>query len=245
MTDPVDKAVAEIMKHLPVKDIYKDSLSEPTKQIGHVLTDVTKSVRLALFPFQVLAALQDRAEKFIDRAIRRVPHKQRISPAPQVIGPVLEGIRYEPEGTPIDEMFSQLLSRSMDSERVAEAHPAYPILIRQLSSDEAKILALLNGKQFDYIYTRDYNSATALFYGPNKVEIDDLPRDDLVFPDNVGFYLNHLSQLGLAGIYQQGNQEALYDGPPATKQVGIRARCKYTLTDLGERFVRACVDGKP
>jgi hypothetical protein len=46
---------------------------------------------------------------------------------------------FEPEGTQIEEMFSQLLSRSMDSERAGEAHPAFPIIIRQLSSDEARI----------------------------------------------------------------------------------------------------------
>ena len=189
MTDPAEKAIEEIIKRLPVKQVYDDGLSGATKQVGHSLTDVAKSIRLALFPFQFLAAIQDRVEKFIDRAIRRVPEEQRISPAPQVIGPVLEGIRYEPEGTPIDEMFSQLLSRAMDSKRVNEAHPAYPVLIRQLSEDEAKILNSLDHQQFDYVFTRDYNVSTALFSGM-KVEVDDLPKGGLTFPENVSSILN-------------------------------------------------------
>ena len=243
MTEPIDKAIEEIVKQLPVKQIYKDGASGLTKQVGHTLTDVGKSVRLALFPFQVLAAVQDRAARFIDRSIRRVPSERRISPAPQVLGPVLESIRYEAENTPIDEMFSQLLSRAVDSERVNEAHPAYPILIKQLSPDEAKILSTLNGVTFDYIYTLDYDAKTALFIGRKKIEVDALPKDELTFPDNVSFYFDHLHQLGLAGIFQQGNQQTLHDGPPATKQIGIRASCKYQLTDFGNRFVKACTEG--
>jgi Abortive infection alpha len=238
MGDPAEKAIEKIVKQLPVKQIYEDGLSGATKQVGHSLTDVVKSIRLALFPLQFLAAFQDRVEKFIDRAVRRIPEQHRISPAPQVIGPVLEGIRYEPEGTPIDEMFSELLSRSMDSERVNEAHPAYPVLIRQLSEDEAKVLKSLDQQQFDYVFTRDYNASTALF-SSMKVEVDDLPRDGLTFPENIPFYFQHLDKLGLAAILQQGNQEPIFNS--SRTQIGVRVRCKYTLTEFGQRFVRACV----
>ena len=94
------------------------------------------------------------------------------------------------------------------------------------------------------MYTRDYDASTALFHGPNKIEVDDFPRSNLAYPDNVGFYFDHLAQLGLAGIYQQGNQEALFD-TPRTSQIGVRVRSKYTLTDSGVRFVRACIrEGK-
>jgi len=46
---------------------------------------------------------------------------------------VIEGVRYEPEGTPIDEMYSNLLSSSMDTERVDKVHPAYPFIISRRS----------------------------------------------------------------------------------------------------------------
>jgi hypothetical protein len=229
----------ELAKQLPVKAIYDDAGSPAAKQSGQLLEDLVKVLQLALAPVQYFAALQDRYRNFLDRSVRRVPEARRVPPSPQILGPVLEGIRYEPEGTPIDEMFSQLLSRSVDGKRVHEAHPAYPILIRQLAPDEAKILAELKAARFDYIFTQAYDAKTALFSG-KAVEVDALPRKGLVFPENIPFYLEHLAQLGLAGIYQQGNQEALYDGPPATKQTGIRSRCQYMLTDFGGRFVQAC-----
>jgi Abortive infection alpha len=239
--DPYAQAVAEVVKHLPVRQIYNDVGSGAVKQLGHSLTDVAKTVRLALFPFQMLGALQDRAQSFLDRSIRRVPEDRRISPAPQIIGPVLEGIRYEPEGTPIDEMFSLLLSRSMDGERVNEAHPSFPILIRQLCADEAKILMAVKDHEYDHVHTRDFNPDTALFYGPSVIEIDDLPRDNLTFPSNIPFYFQHLDKLGLAGIFQHGNQEPLFNEESTRRhQIGVRVRSKYQLTDFGRRFVQAC-----
>lgn len=236
--DPTAEFAKELARQLPVKAIYDDAAAPAAKQTGQLFEDLVKVLQLALLPVQYLAALQDRFRRFLDKSVRGIPEERQISPAPQIIGPVLEGIRYEPEGTPIDEMFSELLSRSMDKERVNEAHPAYPFIIRQLSSDEARILKLLYQRQFDLVFTRDYDRATALFHG-RKVEVDEFPRDGLTFPDNLNFYFARMSQLGLAGIYQEGNQEPLFD--ESRQQIGVRVRSKYRLTDLGQRFVRACI----
>jgi hypothetical protein len=135
-------------------------------------------------------------------------------------------------------MFSELLSRSMDHDRVHEAHPSYPIIIKQLSADEAKILASLHGNTFDYVWTREFDDQQKVFVGQNNVEVDKLPREGFAFPDNIQFYFEHLNQLGVAGIFQIGNQEAL--GKPGV-QTGIRVRCHYRLTDFGQRFVKACI----
>jgi Abortive infection alpha len=174
-----------------------------------------------------------------DRSVRQVPEEQRVSPAPQILGPVIEGIRYEPEGTPIDEMFSELLSRSMDRDRAHEAHPAYPIIIKQISADEARILYRLDGHNFDYVDMLDFDNKQHLFIGKPKIELDALPRDGLVYPENVPFYFEHLHQLGLAGIFQQGNQDAIFGNEPGV-QIGVRRRFLYRLTDFGQRFAQAC-----
>jgi hypothetical protein len=136
-------------------------------------------------------------------------------------------------------MFSELLSRSMDVEHLNETHPAYPILIKQLSADEARMLRSLRGGSFAFVYTIDFDSKKQLFYGHRKVEIDELPRNDLMFPDQVPFYIEHLNHLGLAGIFQIGNQEALFESD-TRNQIGIRSRCEYRLSDLGQRFMQTC-----
>lgn len=236
VNDPVTVFAKELAAKIPVEA----ALSPAAAQTGQLLSDIVKIILLGLAPVQFLAAYQDRLRNFIDSSVRRVPEGKRVPPAPQILGPIIEGIRYEPEGTPIDAMFSELLSRSMDHDRVHEAHPSYPLIIRQLSADEAKILASLNGNVFDYVYTRKYDAKTNLFIGQQNIEVDRLPREGLIFADNIPFYFEHLNQLGLAGIFQDGNQECLYSDEPRV-QNGIRARCHYRLTDFGQRFVIACV----
>jgi hypothetical protein len=227
----------EVAKQLPVKQIYDDGLSPAVKQTGQFLIDLAKVVQLALVPIQFAAAYQDRVRSFIDRAVRAVPEGKQIAPPPQILGPVLEGIRYEPSDTPIDKMFQNLLSSSMNSERVTEAHPAFPMIIKQLSSDEAQILYSLKDRSYDYVHCRSFNSSTNLFYGPNQVEVDNFPRSNIHFANNMPFYMQHLDKLGLAGIFQQGNQEPIFTNG---KQNGVRVRSKYLLTDFGQAFVQAC-----
>jgi hypothetical protein len=134
-------------------------------------------------------------------------------------------------------MFSRLLSLSMNSDQLERAHPAFPTIIRQLSADEARMLATLNGAEFDFVHTMPFDRTTNLF-GASLVERDALPKEELVFPSKVPFYVNHLNQLGLAGIFQDGNQEPLFDS--ARQQNGVRVRAKYRLTDFGKAFVAAC-----
>jgi hypothetical protein len=233
--DPTTALAEELAKQLPVKAIYKDAAKPAAKQIGQLAQDLVKTIQLALAPLQFASAYQDRLRAFIDRSVRAVPEERRISPPPQILGPIVEGIRYEPEGTPLDEMFQRLLSSSMDAERMSTAHPAFPAIIRQLSADEARILSSLKERQYDYVYTRTYDVGTNLFHGYN-VEIDELPKDDLVFPNNVQVYMQHLDKLGLAGVFQQGNQEPLFT---ERTQTGVRVRSKYLLTDFGKQFVSA------
>jgi hypothetical protein len=235
--DPTTAFAEELAKQLPVKAIYKDTAKPAARQLGQLAQDLVKTIQLALAPLQFAGAYQDRLRIFLDRSVRAVPEEQRVSPPPQILGPIVEGIRYEPEGTPLDEMFSRLLSSSMDSARLDQAHPAFPSIVRQLSADEARILNTLKERIYDYVYSQPFNRDTNLF-GPSVIEVDALPTDNLVFPRKVSFYMQHLNQLGLAGIFQHGNQEPLFDG--LKQQNGVRVFSKYRLTDFGQAFVQAC-----
>jgi hypothetical protein len=235
-TDFVGAFAKELADKFPVKE----ALTPAAAQTGLILSDAAKTIHLALFPLQFLGAYQDRLRRFIDTSVRRVPEEKRIPPAPQILGPIIEGLRYEPEGTPIEAMYSELLSRSVDEDRVEEAHPAYPLIIRQLSADEVKILDRLNGKTYERVHTQEYFAETNLFSNKQTVESDALPREGLAFPNNVDFYFAHLHHLGLAAMYQDGNQEILVGDDPKI-QTGVRVKTRYTLTDFGQRFVKACI----
>jgi hypothetical protein len=161
--DPTSEFAVELAKQLPVKAVYRDVVKPGAKQAGQLVQDMVKTIQLALAPLQFAGAYQDRLRAFIDRSVRSVPEINRVSPAPQILGPVVEGIRYEPEGTPLDEMFSELLSSSMDSARLQNAHPAFVGIIRSLSTDEPAILNHLAHNSIDEICWNPYDHKINFF----------------------------------------------------------------------------------
>ena len=197
--EPMPDFAVELSKLLPVKDIYEDVAKPAARQVGAIGGDLMKTLHLALAPIQLTAALQDRYRNFIDRSVRKVPEDRRVQPAPQIAGPVLEGIRYELEGTPIDEMFANLLANSMDQWNYGKAHSAYPNLIKQIAADEAILLATI----LDGSYTRTTQRDLTDSVGPhgNEVQIwtncrvlnDTFPVERLVLPERLNFYINHLN----------------------------------------------------
>lgn len=243
MTSETDLATAvatELVKQVPIKEVYKDGLSPAVQETGSALTDFVKTIRLALAPLQFTAALQDRYVRFLDKSVRRIPEDRRILPAPQIVGPILEAIKYEPEDTLISDMYNEVLSRAFDQDRAEDAHPAYAPLIKQLSVDEAIILKTIYEKylqndHYKFQFTDDYDPTTNRFSN-RKVELDELPLSGLLSPKNVAIYIEHLDKLGLAAVLQFKNPEPLF---AAGAQSGSRTFARYQLTAFGLEFMKA------
>jgi hypothetical protein len=234
--NPAIEVAKDLVRQLPAKQVYEDGLQQPVQQIGSIATDLLKTVHLALAPIQLTAALQDRFRTFVNRAVRQVPEERQVAPPPQILGPVLEGIKYEPEGTPIDEMFAELLSRGMDKDRVQEAHPAFPAIIRQLSADEAILITLVHS-------LKRFTVQTFVRYNPNcksKWQLNKrFSKAGIAHPGNISFYLDHLSSLGLT---RPVKQEPMI---PTKHKIGLatfgRTFETYTMTEFGGLFATACV----
>ena len=153
---------------------------------------------------------------------------------PPIVGPILEGVRYEREGGSIEQMFSELLSSSMHSDRVADAHPALPMVIKQLSVDEAAILrAIASAPNYFEIVTRfDLQGGLAL----SKVERSGVPTNCLVFPQNEQMYRDHLERLGLIRYDTLKPMQVINaDG----RQTGGRNFLALKLTEFGATLMRA------
>ena len=222
-----DEFAREIAKQLPVREAYTDIAKPAARQAGQLAEDLVKVIQLALAPVQVLGALQDRFRAFVDRSVRRVPEDQRISPAPQIVGPILEGVRYETEGTPVDEMFSQLLSRACDVDRISEAHPAYPILIRQLAPDEARMIVQTRRERVNVAYKQSIDRAKNY---ASALELKSHGFNDLDYNRNVQMYLVHLKQVGLLAeetmrLHMEGDVQHVF--------------IEVVLTEFGKHFARA------
>lgn len=153
-------------------------------------------------------------------ASRYVAPDRFILPALPMAGKIFRDSEYDETETPIWEMWIQLLARACDKDRVGEAHPSFPWIISQLSSDEAKLL-----KSFVPLQPR-----------PQPVESHPIPvistaKIGIILPENLQFYLGHLGTLGLL-VLPVGFE-------PTDYAVMVDHLRTYMLTTFGRSFMLA------
>ena len=204
MSDEVPEYITRIIESEVAKQIYKQGLAGAVTQAGKLAEDAVKTARLFTFPIQVLATLQDRIDASTQRAIEMVPAERRVESPPQIAGPLFEKMRFLPAGDLLNQMFEELLARSIDRDRIGEAHPAFVHIISQLSRDEAMILFLLRNRPFEITDTMQFDQPNNRFYG-RKLEKSTIPTDKLFYPGNVDLYYAHLDSLSLVEwpVYKQ------------------------------------------
>ena len=155
--------IGEVLNSKVVEKVYDDAGSKLARQIGELGEDIAKTVRLILFPLQCTAELQDKLERTLVRVRNNVPSERCLKPLkPQlrIVGPIFENLKYMDEDTILYEMFEELLARSIDSERIGEAHPSFIYIISQISHDEAVILYELKKNDVELVWRIDEELGT-------------------------------------------------------------------------------------
>ena len=92
--------------------------------------------RIGMSLFCVTDGLASRFEKWCYRLDKEILLENQISPPAHMLVPILEGMVYHEDNTPIQEMFYNLLVNSMDKTKQDFCHPAFPKILSQLSVDE-------------------------------------------------------------------------------------------------------------
>lgn len=134
-------AVKGILEAVPV---YQDVVQPAAKEVGLALQTAVRTVHILLAPVSALVWGYDQIKEFVGTKVaeklRDVPEERLRTPEPSVAGPALESLRYTGHKEELRELYASLLASSMDASRLQEAHPAFVEIIRQLSSDEARIM---------------------------------------------------------------------------------------------------------
>lgn len=124
--------------------IYEDLLQPAVQELGKGLHTVSKTVHIALAPISVMVWGFDQIKEYVQRSLEKklehVSAENIIIPDLAIAGPTLEAMRFTGQNEELREMFINLLATSMNRTEADKAHPAYVEIIKQLSSDEAKIL---------------------------------------------------------------------------------------------------------
>lgn len=200
---------------------YEDTLQPVCKELGKTFGTLGKTINVVLSPFALsvwgFEKIKDYLVEQLEEKLKNVDESDIISPNPHVAGPLIEAMRFTGNNDKLREMFANLLANSMDKNTEENVHPAYVDIIKNITSDEARIMSYLGKKQriasIDVRNRIEDNSFTVLVR--NLINIDDDDDDELT-PVNGNLhssYFDNLCRLGLIEIphgVQIANTE-LYD----------------------------------
>ncbi len=260
--DVID-AVTGVAKAVP---IYQDIVQPAAQEIGKGLQTVAKTVHVLLAPVSAFVWGYDQIKEFISTKVserlKNVPPENLVSPKPNVAGPVLEALRYTGHESSLSDLYANLLAAAMDSSTAEGAHPAFVEIIKQLTSDEAKIVSLFVREiPFPLLNLR-------WAFKPNQ-EGNIGGKAVLVYYSHLGYiagcefpkmaptYIDNLCRLGLTYIPELGEYTAkgVYDDLENDSLIKERIefiekspdiepileRKALIVTELGKQFVRMCV----
>ena len=248
---------AGLAKQIPINEVYTDLAKPAISTIGQTLQGAT---RVALAPISALIWGYDKIAAYLDVAIpeyfakRKISKEKIVSPDPSVAGPLIDAMRYTAHKEELREMFTNLLGSAMNSDSNDE-HPAFVEIIKQLSSDECRILKVLKqDPKMPIIRLR-------LKLASGDGEIDMAPyfsdicfKSGCQFPAKFPEYLSNLARLGLVDIYRDRYLSddkyyvALRSHASFPQIIGVDSKkiveqkSFFELSELGKKFCNVCME---
>lgn len=255
--DTKETFTAEIAKQVPIKEVYNDLLHPALSTVGQALQGAT---RVALAPISVLVWGYDKIAEYLDVAIPEYFAKKKItkekikSPDPAVAVPLIEAMRYTSHKPELREMFTNLLGASMNSDIIDE-HPAFVEIIRQLSSDECRMVKFLHeDSRMPMMKIRIKVDDKGGKIDASSYFSDICYTVGCQFPQKFPEYLDNLRRLGLIDIHYDRyltndefytNLKKHFAFPNVTVDESfeiIEKKSMYELSEFGKKFCSVCLD---
>jgi len=235
---------------------YNDALQPLAKETGKALGTVGKLVNIALKPLEGAVWGYSKIEDYVIEKVSTIHEKRGVNPEdiitpdPDVAVPAIEAMRY----TKLKEQYAGLIASSMSKKTANDVHPAFVEILKQLSSDEAKIIESLipNKGPLPVIFLKTAHGGGetwhGLYYGDKKL------RAKCDFCENMERYINNLCRLGIleltrdSYIVKEDRYDFLLSLPEVKKHLGHDetkwkeryAKGLYKFTELGLVFKHAC-----
>lgn len=264
-------AVAKLTENIP---IYQDLVQPTAIEMGKNIHTVSKVVTVALAPVRGLVWGFERIEYYLSESLtkklEKTPDSEVDAPPMNIAGPVFEAMRFTSDEVELQNMFANLLANSMDRTTRSNAHPAFVEIIKNLNSDEAKILKFISETRNSGGFTIPVVDQAA--YYPKRQGVTVIhplissiaSQADCEHTELVATYLSNLIRLGIFtvsenplvkdGIYDQVEQLELYNSNKLDiesmqqhmdEPVNYRAvRKNITMTSFGNDLIEIAVRNK-
>lgn len=252
-------AAADLAKAVP---IYTDAVQPAAIEVGKSLHVVARAVNAALIPVEALVWGVDRIRDFVhDRVstkLGNVPPEDVQEPKPHIAVPAIEALRYTGSESDLAELYANLLATAIDKVTAYRAHPGFVDMIKNMSPDEARIMAFLSKFHSQPIINIKAvtNSQGHFKLVHRHVSLVGF-KAECLHPPLASTYLDNLCRLGLIEIPDGKylTEDSLYseiaDHPSVKEKMEAASRLQIgkleidrlavDLTDLGRQFVRVCV----
>lgn len=261
------KAGLEISKQmLSETTLYQDALQPGAKQVGRALETVGKAVNVALAPLSAIVwgyeKICNHLEQKLEQKLANVPAEDIQTPKANVAVPIIEGMRNVSEDKNLQELYANLLANAMNKKYAHGVLPSFGEIVKNLTSDEAKILLLLTtpGKIFPIVQVRNAHlskdnvvESWTIFY--NHLSLLG-KKANCEYPHQTPVYLENLSRLRLIDISytEYYTSEGAYDellNDSFTKELQAKIesvpnkKCEFAkgyteLSVFGKKFCEAC-----
>jgi hypothetical protein len=121
---------------------------EAASNLGQTAVTLTKTINNVLVPLAAINFAFDKAKAYfsgkfqqdIAEKAQAIPPEHIIEPKSSIAGPTLQGLAFTHEEENLRDMYLNLLTTSMDGRAASLAHPAFVEIIKQLDSEDARLI---------------------------------------------------------------------------------------------------------
>lgn len=136
--------VAEVLKAAGDNPQVKEAAGN----LGQTAVTLTKTINNVLVPLAAINFAFDKARAYfsgkfqqdIAEKAQAIPPEHVVEPKASIAGPTLQGLAFTHEEPNLKEMYLNLLATSMDGRSASLAHPAFVEIIKQLDSEDARLV---------------------------------------------------------------------------------------------------------
>ncbi len=265
VNDTID-AVTGLVKEIP---IYEDAIQPVAKEAGKTLQTIGKAVNAAFLPIRGLVwgagKFEDFVKSKVEKKLENTPIDNICSPNLSVAGPAFESLKYVGHEEALREMYANLIANAMDTSTKDDAHPSFVEIIKQLSSQEARLLLFLSQRnvfpEVCSLITR--NTISNDFFDPIDSEniLGQVKSEFLIicskYIENMDFEsaLDNYRRLQLLDIETNTTQSirensfstfSFSDESPFNDKIELTIKTTEELffTKFGQNFIKICVTDK-
>lgn len=194
--------------------IYDDLAQPGVQKVGKALGTVLDLTNTLVAPVWMLNEYVDHKKREVFKRnmenlrgkIDEIPEDKVCEAPPEIGVPIMEKLTYV-TNEQIRDAYTNLLTKASSSETAMLAHPAFVGMVEKLSTDEAKVIQFLKGKNYLVFLNYKFNLSGGGFEVEKNFATGLEFEVPLSYKENIDVYLDNLSNLGI--IKSQGSQYKL------------------------------------